>query len=120
MYNVGFYRDRKGNAPVLEFITSLEKRHDKDSRINLNKVRDYIKILALYGTRAGDTYVKHLDGAIWELRPLRNRILFVALDEDGFVLLHQFVKKTQKTPSREIRKAQREYQDILERRNSHE
>lgn len=120
MYNVGFYRDRNGNVPVLEFIESLEKGHDKNSRINLTKVRDYIKILAVYGTRAGDNYVKHLDGAIWELRPLRNRILFVSMDEDGFVLLHQFVKKTQKTPAREIEQAKREYQDILERRNSHE
>lgn len=120
MYNIGFYCDRNGNAPVVEFIASLEKRHDKDSRINLNKVRDYIKILALYGTRAGDAYVKHLNGAIWELRPLRNRILFVSMDEDGFILLHQFVKKTQKTPAREIRKAQREYQDYLERKRTYE
>lgn len=120
MYNVGFYRDRNGNVPVLEFIEALEKSCDKNRRINLNKVRDYIQMLAIYGTRAGDKYVKHLDGAIWELRPLRNRILFVAMDEKGFVLLHTFVKKTQKTPRREIEKAKREYQDILERRDSYE
>ncbi len=29
-----------------------------------------------HGTAAGEPYVKHLDGEIWELRPLRDRILF--------------------------------------------
>ena len=32
-----------------------------------------------------------------------------------YVLLHQFVKKTQKTPAREIEKAKRELADIIER-----
>ena len=32
-----------------------------------------------------------------------------------FVLLHQFMKKTQKTPKREIEKAKRELSDLIER-----
>ena len=52
---------------------------------------------------------------IWELRPLRNRILFVAWFDGSFVLLHHFVKKTQKTPRREIEKAKRELKDLKER-----
>ena len=46
---------------------------------------------------------------------MRNRILFVAWNGDGFILLHHFIKKTQKTPQREIEKAKKEYKDILER-----
>ncbi len=46
-------------------------------RLNANKINDYIEILRVYGTQAGEPYIKHLDGEIWELRPLRNRILFV-------------------------------------------
>ena len=67
------------------------------------------------GFRAGQPYIKHLDAEIWELRPLRNRILFVAWLDGSFVLLHHFVKKTQKTPRREIEKAKRELQDLKER-----
>ena len=52
---------------------------------------------------------------IWELRPLRDRILFVAWVDGSFVLLHHFVKKTQKTPRREIEKAKRELKDLKER-----
>ena len=46
---------------------------------------------------------------------LRDRILFVAWLDGSFVLLHHFVKKTQKTPRREIEKAKRELQDLKER-----
>lgn len=120
MHKIHFYRDRSGKQPVLEYIKELRERKDKDSRVKLNKINDYIEILSQYGTQAGEPYLKHLDGEIWELRPLRDRILFVAWDGDGFILLHHFMKKTQKTPAREIEKAKRELADIRERSKDNE
>ena len=99
-YNVLFYRNEQGEEPVRDYLNELVKKKDKDSRIKLNKIRDYVKILRIYGTRAGEPYVKHIEGDIWELRPLRDRIFFVAWINDSFVLLHHFMKKTQKTPKR--------------------
>lgn len=110
-----FYKDKNGSEPVAEYIAELSKRSDKDSRIKLNKIRDYVKVLSEHGTQAGEPYIKHLDGEIWELRPLRDRILFVAWVNGNYVLLHQFMKKTQKTPAREIEKAKRELADLIER-----
>lgn len=98
-----------------EYILHLVSRKDKDSRIKLNKIRDYLKILSEYGTRAGEPYVKHLEGEIWELRPLRDRILFAAWNGESFVLLHCFMKQTQKTPKREIEQAKRNLYDYEER-----
>ena len=98
----------------------LSGKKDKDSRIKLNKIRDYIKVLSEYGTKAGEPYLKHLDGDIWELRPLRDRILFVGWKNGSFVLLHQFMKKIQKTPKREIEKAKRELSDLIERGKNYE
>lgn len=115
MYKIHFYRDKSGRQPVKEYIAELGKKKDKDSRIKLNKIGDYIKALSEYGTQIGEPYIKHLDGDIWELRPLRDRILFVAWSGSSFVLLHHFMKKTQKTPSREIEKARRELADLKER-----
>lgn len=46
---------------------------------------------------------------------MRDRILFVAWHDNTFVLLHHFMKKTQKTPIREIEKAKRELADFKER-----
>lgn len=45
------------------------------------------------GTRVGEPVTKHLDGEIWELRPLSNRILYAYFDNDTFIMLHHFVKK---------------------------
>ena len=120
MHKVRFYRDRSGKEPVAEYIAELISRKDKDSRIKLNKIRDYLNALSEYGTQIGEPYVKHLDGEIWELRPLRDRILFVAWVDDTFVLLHHFMKKTQKTPKREIEQAKRELADLIERGFEHE
>lgn len=120
MYNVYFYMKEDGREPVLEYIKELKNKNDKDSRIKLNKINDYIQILRQYGTQAGEPYIKHLDGEIWELRPIRDRILFAAWINGSFVLLHQFMKKTQKTPASEIKKAKKELADFKERSDHYE
>ena len=115
VHAIYFYKDKQGNQPVLDYMRGLARRDSKDSRIKLNKLNDYIELLSQHGARAGQPYIKHLDAEIWELRPLRDRILFVAWLDGSFVLLHHFVKKTQKTPRREIEKAKRELQDLKKR-----
>ena len=109
MYEILFFKDKNGREPVKEFIEELSLKKDKNSRINFNKISDYIKALSIYGTNISEPYVKHLDGDIWELRPVRNRILFAAWDGDKFILLHLFIKKTQKTPRKEIETAKRNF-----------
>lgn len=120
MHEIIFYKDRNGNEPVLEYLRELSKNKNKDNRIKLNKINDYIQALSVYGTSLNETYVKHLDGDIWELRPIRDRILFAGYINGSYVLLHQFVKKTQKTPKREIEQAKRELADFIERSNNNE
>jgi len=115
LHEILFYRDRNGVAPVYEYLKELNSRTDKNSRIKAGKVSDYISRLSEEGTFAGLPYVKHIEGDIWELRPLRDRIFFVAWYNGSYVLLHHFRKETQKTPQREIEKAQREYEDLKER-----
>ena len=115
MHEIIFYEDSKGNRPVLNFIMELANSNGKDSRIKLKKVQEYIVVLQTYGATMGEPYMKHLDGDIWELRPINDRILFAGFVGGKFVLLHQFTKKTQKTPQREIEQAKRELEDFRER-----
>jgi phage-related protein len=63
----------------------------------------------------GEPYAKHIEGEIWELRPIRDRIFFAAWNDESFILLHIFQKKTQKTPRREIEQAKRNLADHKER-----
>lgn len=89
--------------------------NDKNSRIKLNKIRDYIKILEQNGLSAGEPYIKHIEGELWELRPIRDRIFFIAWHDNSFVLLHHFLKKSQKTPRKEIEAAKRKINDLKSR-----
>lgn len=115
MYKIYFYRDRNGNSPISDYIRKLNKKTDKYSRVQLYKIQDYISALSEHGLQLREPYIKHLDGEIWELRPHRNRIFFAVWSNGGFILLHHFIKKTQKTPAREIEKAKRELADMKER-----
>lgn len=94
MHEILFYSDRNGTEPVLDYLRELSKSGSKDSRVKLNKIRDYIKLLAEHGTEMGRPYLAHLEGDIWELRPLRDRILFAAVRGGRFILLHSFMKQT--------------------------
>lgn len=117
MYEVYFYQDKNGKEPVKEYLSELEEKSikSKEARIKYNKIDQYIEILRMYGTMAGEPYMKHLEGEIWELRPLRDRILFFSWDGNAFILLSCFMKSTQKTPKREIEKAKRLMEDFKER-----
>lgn len=115
MYKIYFYKDKRGKQPVYDYLLELKGKNDKDSRIKLNKHNDYLQALAEFGLKLGEPYIKHLQGDIWELRPARDRSLFAVWQGDSFVLLHCFVKKTQKTPKREIEQALREWSDFKAR-----
>ncbi len=115
VFEVEFYEDRKGRQPVREVLLDLKNKAatSKDARIQYEKMLVYIKALENYGTRVGEPIVKHIDGNLWELRPLSHRILFFYWRDNTFVLLHHFIKKTPKTPPREIEQARRNLQDHL-------
>lgn len=117
MYKIIFYEDGNGKSEIADFLAQLHEcaKTSKDSRVNFYKIVAYIDILEEMGTRAGALVTKYLDGEIWELRPLKNRILYAFYKEDTFILLHHFVKKTRKTPKREIERAKRNLKDFKER-----
>jgi phage-related protein len=116
MYEVIFYTDKNGNSEVRDYILKLSRETSKDSRIKSNKINDYIQVLQVHGKKAGEPYIKHIEGEIWEIRPLRDRIFFATWSEESFIILHYFMKKTQKTPAREIEQAKRNLSDYVERR----
>lgn len=107
MYEIEFFEDRKGKNEVEDYIFNLQKTKNKDTQIKLRKIISYLDMLKKYGLNLGTQYVKHIEGEIWELRPLRDRILFAYLHNNKFIILNCFIKKSQKTPRREIEKAER-------------
>ena len=116
MYQIIFYKDKDGKSEVYDYINQLRARsNNKNERIKLNKITAYINQLSKNGLSIGEPYIKPLGDDIWELRPLRDRILFACWSNNKFILLNQFMKQTQKTPPREIEKAKRLLEDYRKR-----
>jgi len=117
MFHIAFYRDQDGNSEIVDFLDELQKKGEtsKTDRVNRIKILAYLQALKEYGTHIGQPMVKHIEGSLWELRPLKNRIFFFYWKDETFVLLHHFIKKSQKTPEKEIEKARLRQKDFLKR-----
>ena len=64
-----------------------------------------------------EPYVKHLEGPLWEMRMKGRdgiaRAAYVTANGRRVVVVHVFVKKTQKTPRREIDTALRLAKEVM-------
>jgi phage-related protein len=117
LYKIIFYEDENGSSEVVSYIKELQKRSkkSKECRVLFNKIVAYLDMLEEQGTRIGEPFTKHLEEDLWELRPLKHRFLYAYYKENTFVILHHFMKKTQKTPKRELKNAKRKLMQFKER-----
>ena len=105
---VKFYRQISGKEPVREWLKSLS---DTDKK----SIGEDIKT-AQWGWPLGMPLVRNLkNGGLWEIRTnLDNRIsrVIFCMYEANIILLHGFIKKTQKTPNADIELAKRRMLEI--------
>lgn len=115
MYEIVFYKNNKGKSEVFEYIKELKRKNNKINKQKAKKIDLYMRLLQEYGLALKEPYIKKLDKEIWELRPLRDRILFASWCNNKFIILSVFMKQTQKTPKKEIEKAKRLLEDYKKR-----
>jgi len=85
-----------------------------DIRASFERIVGLVQAFGL--ERVHEPYIKHVEGRIWEMR-LRGRDgiargLYMTASGRRVVILRVFVKKTQKTPRREIELARRRAQEV--------
>jgi len=110
-YKVKFYRNSKNNkSPVSDYLDALSEK-------DRSKILKYIEFLKINKGYLDEPYSKHIKGKIRELRvdfsKNRHRVFYFIFVKRTIVLLHCFLKKTKKTPNKEIIKAQNNYIDVL-------
>jgi phage-related protein len=86
-----------------------------DMRARFTRV---VRLIESFGVdRVGQPHVKHLQGRVWEMRLQGRddiaRTLYVTVIGQRVVVVRVFVKKTQKTPRREIELALERAKEIL-------
>lgn len=98
--SVVFFRTEAGTEPVREWLRELTVEDRKTIGIDIKTVQ--------YGWPLGMPLVRKMEPGLWEVRcDIADgiaRVLFTA-KAGQMVLLHGFVKKTQKTPDNELKTA---------------
>ncbi|GHT95536.1 toxin RelE [Spirochaetia bacterium] len=112
MWEIELYATANGEEVVGDFLDNLSRKHRA-------KALWEIDLLSLHGTALTQPYVKHIDEKLWELRIQSSgdisRIFYFIPLQNKIVLLHGFVKKTNKTPPGEIKTAKKRMTDYLAR-----
>lgn len=105
--DVVFYKTESGNEPVRDWLKGLS-REDRKS------IGEDIKT-AQYGWPLGMPLIRKLGRGLWEVRSnISTGIarVFFTVQEGLMILLHGFVKKSQKTPPNELDTARRRLSNV--------
>ena len=111
-FSIIAYEKENGDIPFDEFVMSLSPK------LRAKLLRD-VDLLEQFGNRLREPYSKHLDDGIFELRSKLasdiTRTFYFFFDGNNIIITHGFVKKTEKTPQSEIKRAKDYRQDWLRR-----
>lgn len=98
-WKIEYYKTPLGAEPIYNFIESLPLKPK-------TKAYNTLELLTEFGIHLGFPHVKKVSGTpLWELRILgadNIRIFYIAISERTFLLLHGFMKKSQKTPTKDL------------------
>lgn len=112
MYVIELYSTQEGEEPVSDFLDSLPPKLG-------GKTIRTIELLEKFGISLREPHVKHIEDDLWELRTKFasniTRILYFMTAGDKFVLLHGFIKKTDKLSLNEKKTAMQRMEDYRRR-----
>jgi phage-related protein len=99
---VVFFKTGGGKEPVREWLKALPRDDRKTIGEDVKTVQ--------FGWPLGMPVVRKLEKDLWEVRSrLQNRIarILFTVEDDVIVLIHGFIKKSQKTPKKDLELAKR-------------
>ncbi|HBN8226412.1 type II toxin-antitoxin system RelE/ParE family toxin [Pseudomonas aeruginosa] len=98
--SVRFFRTEAGNEPVREWLTDLPRGARRLIGTDIKTVQ--------FGWPIGMPVVRKLDNGLWEVRTTLEdtiaRVIFTVVGAE-MILLHGFIKKSQKTPAVDLNTA---------------
>jgi len=111
-WQVIYYKTASGDNPVSDFLDTL-------SPPTQSKLLRIFENIVEYGLQSVIPHVKKLSGTpFWEIRILGQdniRVIYVVPTQLRVLALHGFTKKSQKTPTKELRIVSQRYSDYLYR-----
>ena len=112
-FQVEFYETEEGVQPAKDFIDSLNMKMRAKMVMTIGLLQDN-------GYELREPYSKYLDEGIFELRAKVGsditRVLYFFYVGQNVILTNGFIKKTNKTPPKEIERAKNYRADYLRRK----
>jgi Phage-related protein len=112
-FDIEIYAKADGTEPAKEFLDSIEEK----MRI---KALQKISVLGELGNELREPDTKYLGDGVLELRIQQakniSRVLYFFMQGRKIILTNGFMKKTQKTPAKEIRKCKKYRKDYIARK----
>jgi len=95
---------------------TVEKRIERIlssfSQTERARIDRVVELFTDKGFLLSQIYLKKLSKTVWELRPGRVRLLFGIIDDEA-IIVNVFLKKTQRTPLKEVKLAERRLTEYL-------
>ena len=111
-FEIIFYEKEDGTMPAQDFLDSLDDKMRAKMILTVDMLKNK-------GNRLREPYSKPLDDGIMELRAVVgtniSRVLYFFVVGQKVILTNGFIKKTQKTPKKEITLAKKYREDYIER-----
>ena len=112
MFQLEFYETENGKQPISDFLDTLDNKMAA-------KLVGLMEVLEEKGLELRMPYSEYLEDGIFELRcklgSNLTRALFFFYIEKKIIVTNAFVKKTQKTPAKEIKLAKERRADWIRR-----
>lgn len=113
MHVIQFYKDKKGNSPIKEFLEKLDSKQAQKVTWVLNLIEEHEHVPKTYFKKMVNT------NNIWEVQIQSGnniyRLMCFRFKNKIIVLTNGFKKKSQKTPQNEILLAEKRKADWLRR-----
>ena len=105
-WEVEYYQKENGEIPVEDFLLTLEPKLRAKAYSDIMLLKQLgINIRAPYSTTIKGNKYKSLFELRTKFSSDITRIFYFLFENNKFVLLHGFVKKTNKTPPKELERA---------------
>ena len=109
--DIDFYTKSNGRSPVVELIESLAKKDQA-------KILGCLQSVQELGFECHRVQFRQIRGKFWEIKIKMSsgefRLFYVTVKKSIMVVLHAYIKKTQKAPGNEVEIAEKRMMEVLD------
>ena len=109
--SINYWRNPSGKVPIEKYIDTIDNKEERAELLSI------LKGIQENGTDAIGVEFRQIEGKLWELKIRihgnQHRVFYIVLKGNEMILLHAYLKKTQKAPVKEIEVAKQRMKTVI-------